>query len=85
MTVEEIKQWIIDHWGGDLDDYTKQSEVVRFCLDVIENEQKLKEAVKKIKDEIRETYAEFRDNDVFIANGITMCNRIIKRHTEGLI
>lgn len=45
----------------------------------------LKEAVEKIKEEIRETYDEFRDNDVLIANGITMCNRIIKKHTEGLI
>ena len=45
----------------------------------------LKVAVGKIKEEIREAYNEFRDNDVLIANGIQMCNRIIKKHTEGLI
>ena len=40
-------------------------------------------AWEKVKEEIRETYDEFRDNDVLIANGITMCDRIIKKHTEG--
>ena len=35
MTREEAKSWIIDHWGNDLEDGTKQSEVVKICLSAL--------------------------------------------------
>ena len=35
MTREEARSWIIDHWGNDLEDGTKQSEVVKICLSAL--------------------------------------------------
>lgn len=35
MTREEARLWIIEHWGNDLEDGTKQSEVVKICLSAL--------------------------------------------------
>lgn len=43
FTREEARSWIIDHWGNDLEDGTKQSEVVKICLSALsENKGKSK-------------------------------------------
>lgn len=48
MTREEARSWIIDHWGNDLEDGTKQSEVVKICLSALSEPD-----YKKILDDIR--------------------------------
>ena len=47
MTKEEAKSWIIDHWGNDLEDGTKQSEVVKICLSALSEEDNTMEWIHK--------------------------------------
>ena len=68
MKREEARSWIIDHWGNDLEDGTKQSEVVKICLSALSagGEYIKKEDLLKANDELWDGTFNLNNSSVYV-------------------
>lgn len=71
MTREEARSWIIDHWGNDLEDGTKQSEVVKICLSALSDKGEWIPVTERLPEEGKNVLFCDIDNDIMLGYHLT--------------